>query len=124
MRSCPAVHSPQEAAAAGRAPGVRPDESNVQAYKHVSRGNADGGHPPTSKYVLTQHFSHPLDGARLSGAGVRVALSLENGGVRLLTTDQSAHTTSTSAPPCWECRLSTCQVRNCWWAAASAARRT
>ena len=34
------------------------DESNVQAYKHVSRGGADGA-IKNAKYVLTQHFHTP-----------------------------------------------------------------
>ena len=64
----PAVHNPEEAAAPDAPLVFGEDESNVQAYKHVSRGNAEEA-IRHSKYVLTQHF-HPVDGARLSGAGV------------------------------------------------------
>ena len=51
----PAVHSPQEAAAPDAPLVFEGDENNVQAYKHVSRGDADGA-IKNAKYVLTQHF--------------------------------------------------------------------
>ena len=49
----PAVHSPAEAAAPGAPLVFETDENNVQAYKHVSRGDAAGA-IARSKYVLTR----------------------------------------------------------------------
>ena len=54
----PAVHSPAEAAAEG-APLVYDEETtNVEAHKHVSRGDAEGA-IARSKYVISQHFETP-----------------------------------------------------------------
>ena len=68
----------------------RQDENNVQAYKRVSRGDAAGA-IARSKYVLTEHFHTPWTEHAFLEPECCVALPLENGGVRLLTTDQSAH---------------------------------
>lgn len=88
----PAVHNPKEAAA-DHAPLVfETDENNIQAYKHVSRGDADAA-IAQSKYVLTEHFETPWTEHAFLEPECCVALPLENGGVKLLTSDQSAHTT-------------------------------
>ncbi len=89
----PAVHNPEEAAAEG-APCVFETETehNVQAHKHVSRGDADAA-IAKSKYVLSEHFETPWTEHAFLEPECCVALPLENGGVKLLTTDQSAHTT-------------------------------
>ena len=88
----PFVASP-EAAAKPDAPLVfedRPD--NIQAYKHVSRGDAQGA-IAASRYVLTRHFETPWTEHAFLEPECCVAYPIANGGVRLLTTDQSSHTT-------------------------------
>ena len=87
-----AVHNPEEAAMPDAPLVFETDENNVQAYKHVSRGNADEA-IKNAKYVLTEHFETPWTEHAFLEPECCVALPLENGGVKLLTTDQSAHTT-------------------------------
>lgn len=87
-----AVHNPEEAAMPDAPLVFETDENNVQAYKHVSRGNAEEA-IKNSKYVLTEHFETPWTEHAFLEPECCVALPLENGGVKLLTTDQSAHTT-------------------------------
>ncbi len=88
----PAVHSPVEAAAPGSPEVIKGNRGNVQAHKHISRGNADEA-IKNSKYVLTEHFETPWTEHAFLEPECCVALPLDNGGVKLLTTDQSAHTT-------------------------------
>lgn len=88
----PAVHNPAEAAAPGAPLVFEGDESNVQAHKHVSRGDAAGA-IARSVHVLSRHFETPWTEHAFLEPECCVALPLENGGVKLLTTDQSAHTT-------------------------------
>jgi selenium-dependent xanthine dehydrogenase len=88
----PAVHDPVEAAAPGAPLVFEGDESNVQAHKHVSRGDAAGA-IARSAHVLSRHFETPWTEHAFLEPECCVALPLENGGVKLLTTDQSAHTT-------------------------------
>ena len=88
----PAVHNPTEAAAPDAPLVFDGDENNVQAYKHVSRGDAETA-IKNAKYVLTEHFSTPWTEHAFLEPECCVALPMENGGVKLLTTDQSAHTT-------------------------------
>ena len=76
----PAVHSPAEAAAPGAPLVFETDENNVQAYKHVSRGDAAGA-IARSKYVLTEHFHTPWTEHAFLEPECCVALPLENGGV-------------------------------------------
>ena len=108
----PAVHSPAEAAAPGAPLVFEGDESNVQAYKHVSRGDAEGA-IKSSKYVLTRHFSTPWTEHAFLEPECCVALPLDNGGVRLLTTDQSAHTTMHECAAMLGVDYDHCQVQNC-----------
>ena len=108
----PAIHSPAEAAAPGAPLVFEGDESNVQAYKHVSRGDAEGA-IKSSKYVLTQHFSTPWTEHAFLEPECCVALPLDNGGVRLLTTDQSAHTTMHECAAMLGVDYDHCQVQNC-----------
>ena len=107
----PAVHSPQEAAAPDAPLVFEGDESNVQAYKHVSRGNAEEA-IRNAKYVLTQHFHTPWTEHAFLEPECCVALSLENGGVRLLTSDQSAHTTMHECAAMLGVDYDHCQVQN------------
>lgn len=88
----PAVHSPEEAAMDDAPLVFETDKDNVQAYKHVSRGDADGA-IKASKYVLTHHFETPWTEHAFLEPECCVAVPFDNGGVKLLTTDQSAHTT-------------------------------
>ena len=67
-------------------------DTNVQAHKHVARGNAAEA-IARSKHVLTRHFETPWTEHAFLEPECCVAIPLENGGVKLLTTDQSAHTT-------------------------------
>lgn len=88
----PAVHNPAEAAAPDAPLVFDGDESNVQAYRHVSRGDAAGA-IARSAHVISRHFETPWTEHAFLEPECCVALPLENGGVKLLTTDQSAHTT-------------------------------
>ena len=88
----PAVHDPEEAAAAAAPLVFETDENNVQAYRHVSRGNAEEA-IRNSRYVLHDTFRTPWTEHAFLEPECCVALPLENGGVKLLTSDQSAHTT-------------------------------
>ena len=107
----PAVHNPEEAAAPDAPLVFEEDESNVQAYKHVSRGDAEGA-IRHSKYVLTQHFHTPWTEHAFLEPECCVALPLENGGVKLLTTDQSSHTTMHECASMLGVDYEHCQVQN------------
>lgn len=87
-----AVHDPEEAARDDAPLVFETDENNVQAYKHVSRGDAESA-IKNSKYVLSHHFETPWTEHAFLEPECCVAIPLDNGGVKLLTTDQSAHTT-------------------------------
>jgi selenium-dependent xanthine dehydrogenase len=88
----PAVHSIQEAAAPD-APLVFDEEtSNVQAYKHVSRGNAEEA-IKQAKYVISHHFETPWTEHAFLEPECAVAYLDEDGDVMVISTDQSAHTT-------------------------------
>ncbi len=107
----PAVHNPEEAAAPDAPLVFEEDESNVQAYKHVSRGNAEEA-IRRSKYVLTRHFHTPWTEHAFLEPECCVALPLENGGVKLLTTDQSSHTTMHECASMLGVDYEHCQVQN------------
>ncbi len=88
----PAVHSPEEAAAPD-APRVFDEEgTNVQAMRHVSRGDAAGA-IARSKYVISRHFETPWTEHAFLEPECCVTYRDTDGDVMLLTTDQSAHTT-------------------------------
>jgi len=87
-----AVHDPEEAARANAPLVFETDENNMQAYKHVSRGDAESA-IKNSKYVLSHHFETPWTEHAFLEPECCVAIPLDNGGVKLLTSDQSAHTT-------------------------------
>lgn len=88
----PAVHTIEEAKAPGAPLVFEQDESNVQAYKHVSRGNADEA-IKNSKYVITDHFETPWTEHAFLEPECAVAFIDKDDDVMLYTTDQSAHTT-------------------------------
>lgn len=88
----PAVHGPVEAAAEDAPNVFDEEENNVQAYKHVARGDAktaiDG-----AKYVISQHFETPWTEHAFLEPECAVAYIDEDEDVMVLSTDQSAHTT-------------------------------
>ena len=106
-----AVHNPAEAAAPDAPLVFEEDENNVQAYKHVSRGDAAGA-IAKAKYVLTEKFHTPWTEHAFLEPECCVALPLDNGGVRLLTTDQSAHTTMHECAAMLGVNYDHCQVQN------------
>ena len=107
----PAVHNPAEAAAPDAPLVFEEDENNVQAYKHVSRGDAEGA-IRHSKFVLTRHFHTPWTEHAFLEPECCVALPLPNGGVRLLTSDQSSHTTMHECAAMLGVDYDHCQVQN------------
>ncbi len=88
----PAVHNPAEAAAPDAPLVFETDKNNVQAHKHVSRGDAEGA-IARSAHVISRHFETPWTEHAFLEPECCVALPLENGGVKLLTSDQGTHTT-------------------------------
>lgn len=88
----PAVHNIEEAAAPD-APLVFDEEtSNVQAYKHVSRGNAAEA-IKNAKHVLTHHFETPWTEHAFLEPECAVAYMDQDGDVMIISTDQSAYCT-------------------------------
>ncbi len=88
----PAVHGPEEAKAPDAPRVFDEEETNVQAYKHVSRGDATGA-IARSKYVISKHFETPWTEHAFLEPECAVAYMDEDGYVRVLSTDQSSHTT-------------------------------
>ena len=107
----PAVHDPAEAAAPEAPLVFEGSESNVQAHKFVSRGDAAGA-IARSAHVISRHFETPWTEHAFLEPECCVALPLENGGVRLLTTDQSAHTTLHECAAMLGVDYEHCQVQN------------
>ena len=88
----PAVHSPFEAMQPD-APHVFDEEgTNLQAIRHVSRGDAAGA-IARSKYVISRHFETPWTEHAFLEPECAVAYLDRDDDVMLLTTDQSSHTT-------------------------------
>ncbi len=88
----PAVHSPEEASAKGAPLVFEGSDDNVQARRHIFRGDADEA-IENSAHVLKRHFYTPWTEHAFLEPECCVAVPMENGGVKLYTTDQSAHTT-------------------------------
>ena len=107
----PFVSSPEEAARPDAPLVFDGDKNNVQAYKHVSRGDAAGA-IARSKHVLHRHFVTPWTEHAFLEPECCVAYPLENGGVRLLTTDQSAHTTLHECAAMLGVPYEKCEVQN------------
>ena len=107
----PAVHSPEEASAPGAPEVVMGNRGNVQAHRHVSRGNANEA-IKHSKYVLHEKFETPWTEHAFLEPECCVAIPLDNGGVKLLTTDQSAHTTQHECAAMLGVDFAHCQVEN------------
>ena len=88
----PAVHNIQEAAAEG-APLVFDEETtNVQAYKQVSRGNADEAISKAA-HVISHHFETPWTEHAFLEPECAVAYIDDDGDVLIISTDQSAYCT-------------------------------
>ena len=87
----PAVHNIAEAAA-NTALVFEEETTNVQAHKHVSRGDAAGA-IKGAKYVITEHFDTPWTEHAFLEPECCVAYKDADGDVMLITTDQSSHTT-------------------------------
>ena len=107
----PAVFSPEEAMAENAPLVFEHDASNVQAEKHIARGNADEA-IRNARYVLHEKFETPWTEHAFLEPECCVALPLDNGGVRLLTTDQSAHTTMHECAAMLGVDYDHCQVQN------------
>lgn len=88
----PMVHNIKEAAAAGAPKVFDEEESNVQAYKHVSRGNAAEA-IRNAKHVITQHFETPWTEHAFLEPECAVAYIDEDGDVMVISTDQDAYCT-------------------------------
>ena len=88
----PSVHSPFEAMKEDAPRVFDEEENNVQAYRHVSRGNADEA-IRNSRFVIEKHFETPWTEHAFLEPECAVAFMDGEGYVKLLTTDQSAHTT-------------------------------
>ena len=107
----PAVFSPEEAMAEDAPLVFEHDASNVQAEKHIARGNADEA-IQNARYVLHEKFETPWTEHAFLEPECCVALPLDNGGVKLLTTDQSAHTTMHECAAMLGVDYDHCQVQN------------
>ena len=88
----PAVHSIEEAKAMDAPLVFDEEESNVQAHKHVSRGNAAEA-IKKAKHVITQHFETPWTEHAFLEPECAVAYIDEDGDVRIISTDQDAYCT-------------------------------
>ena len=86
------VRSIQEAAAPG-APLVFDEETtNVQAYKHVSRGNAEEA-IRNAPHVISHHFETPWTEHAFLEPECAVAFLDKEGDIFIYSSDQSSHTT-------------------------------
>ena len=88
----PHVHTIAEAEAENAPRVFDEEESNLQAYKHVSRGDAAAA-IARSKYVITHHFETPWTEHAFLEPECAVAYRQDDGCIFLYSTDQSAHTT-------------------------------
>ena len=88
----PAVHGPEEARQPDAPKVFDEEQNNVQAYKHVSRGDASGA-IARSKYIISKHFETPWTEHAFLEPECAVAYRDEDDYVRVLSTDQSSHTT-------------------------------
>lgn len=94
----PAIHNMEEAAAEGAPKVFDEEESNIQAYKHVSRGNAAEA-IKNAKHVISQHFETPWTEHAFLEPECAVAYIDEDQDVMVISTDQDAYCTYR------ECRL-------------------
>ncbi|MBQ0037039.1 MAG: selenium-dependent xanthine dehydrogenase [Clostridiales bacterium] len=107
----PPVHNPQEAMAPGAPKVFEHDLDNVQAVRRISRGDAEGA-IAGSKYVISETFHTPWTEHAFLEPECCVAVPIDNGGIRLLTTDQSTHTTQHECSAMLGVDYDHCQVQN------------
>jgi len=88
----PAVHNIEEAAAPDAPLVFDEEESNVQAYKHVSRGNATEA-IAQAEHVIAEHFETPWTEHAFLEPECAVAYKEEDGSIMVISTDQSAYCT-------------------------------
>lgn len=88
----PAVHNMEEAAAEGAPKVFDEEESNIQAYKHVSRGNADEA-IKNARHVISRHFETPWTEHAFLEPECAVAYIDEDQDVMVISTDQDAYCT-------------------------------
>ncbi len=88
----PAVHNIEEAAAPDAPLVFDEEESNVQAHKHVSRGNATEA-IKNAAHVISRHFETPWTEHAFLEPECAVAYIDEDGCVKVISTDQSAYCT-------------------------------
>ena len=87
-----AVHSIEEAARQDAPRVFDEEESNVQAYKHVSRGDAQKA-IESAEHVIMQHFETPWTEHAFLEPECAVAYIDEDEDVRIISTDQDAYCT-------------------------------
>ena len=88
----PAVHNIEEAAAEGVPLVFDEETTNVQAHKHVSRGNAEEA-IKHSAHVITEHFETPWTEHAFLEPECAVAYMDADDYVHIISTDQSAYCT-------------------------------
>lgn len=88
----PAVHNIEEAAAADAPLVFDEEESNVQARKHVSRGNAAEA-IQNAAHVISRHFETPWTEHAFLEPECAVSYIDDEGYVMVICTDQSAYCT-------------------------------
>ena len=88
----PVINSPQEAKKSGGPLVFDEQDTNVQAYRHISRGDPEGA-INNSRYVISRHFETPWTEHAFLEPECAVAYWDEDGYVRILSSDQSSHTT-------------------------------
>ncbi len=88
----PHVHTIDEAKAPNAPKVFDEEENNIQAYKHVSRGDAEGA-IKKAKHVITEHFETPWTEHAFLEPECAVAFIDDDDDVFVYSTDQSAHTT-------------------------------
>ncbi len=88
----PMVHNIEEAAAEDAPRVFDEEESNVQAYKHVSRGNAQEA-IKHAKHVISHHFETPWTEHAFLEPECAVSYIDEDGDVMVISTDQDAYCT-------------------------------
>ena len=94
----PPIHSIEEASAPNAPLVFEEEPSNVQAYRHVSRGNAAEA-IRQAKFVLSEHFETPWTEHAFLEPECAIAYIDSDEDVMIISSDQSPHTTLR------ECRL-------------------
>lgn len=88
----PAIHNIEEAAAPDAPRVFDEEESNIQAHKYVSRGNAEEA-IANAAHVISHHFETPWTEHAFLEPECAVSYMEEDGYVMVISTDQSAYCT-------------------------------